>query len=93
MASGIRGLDDRFGGVNNARVTAEVTSPAGTVSQVMLPWSVEADGRYQATIQATEAGMYEVRVRSEQDGTTPVAAQPAYVEVAPSTSEYATVAQ
>ena len=80
--------DDRFAGVNNARVTAEITSPAGEISELTLPWSVDADGRYHATFPATAAGMYEVRVRSEQDGTAGIAAQSAYVEVAPSTSEY-----
>jgi hypothetical protein len=80
--------DNRFGGVNNARVTAEITSPDGNVSEVQLPWSVETDGRYQAAFPAPAAGMYEVRVRSEQDGAAAVVAQPAYAEVAPSTSEY-----
>jgi hypothetical protein len=80
--------DDRFIKVNDAAVQADVTSPTGEVTHVTLPWSADADGEYRATFPATQAGVYEVNVRGDRRNGGSVSAQPAYVEVAPSTSEY-----
>jgi uncharacterized membrane protein len=80
--------DERFGKVNDARVLADVTSPTGEVTQVALPWSADADGQYRATFPATMTGMYEVHAHAERAGAANVEANAAYVEVAPSTSEY-----
>ncbi|MEO5510124.1 MAG: hypothetical protein ABIV28_09260, partial [Longimicrobiales bacterium] len=80
--------DERFTKVNDARMTATVTSPAGEVSTVALPWSVEADGEYIATFQAPLAGLYEVSVSADRVGKPTIESRPAFAEVAPSTSEY-----
>jgi uncharacterized membrane protein len=79
--------DERFIKLNDARVEADVTSPTGVVTHVVLPWSVDADGEYRATFPATTAGLYEVNVRATREGKS-IDAATAYVDAAPSTSEY-----
>ena len=80
--------DARFMKVNDATIEADITSPTGVISHVVLPWSVDADGEYRATFPATVAGLYEVNVRAERGDGTAVSAAPAFVDAAPSTSEF-----
>ena len=79
--------DARHLRVNDARVTARVTSPTGTVSTLPMEWSVERDGEYRASFAPAEGGVYEVAMAALKDGK-PVGADTAYVEVAPSRAEY-----
>ena len=80
--------DERFMNINDAAVHATVTSPTGATTEVLLPWSVDADGEYRATFPAREAGLYEVSVRAERGTETIGSSRPSYVQVAASTSEY-----
>ncbi len=64
--------------VNDADVTARITSPNGDVSDLPLDWMVGQDGRYRATFTPREAGAYQVETsaRTSQDT---LAAEPAFV--------------
>lgn len=53
-------MDEDYVAVNNADVTAEVVSPSGTVVQVPMRWTVEADGQYEGSFIAEEEGTYSV---------------------------------
>ncbi|MGE4056597.1 MAG: hypothetical protein AB7F99_17540, partial [Vicinamibacterales bacterium] len=55
--------------VNDAQVTARVTSPDGTITDVPLEWTVAEDGQYQGTFVAEQPGLYEINgtaMRGEQ---------------------------
>ncbi|MBW3536072.1 MAG: hypothetical protein KY453_12805 [Gemmatimonadetes bacterium] len=51
-------------------MTARVTAPSGTVSEVPLEWSVDEDGLYAAGITPTETGDHQVGLTVERDGGT-----------------------
>jgi len=53
-------MDEDYVAVNNADVTAEVVSPTGSVLQVPMRWTVEADGQYEGGFVAEEEGTYTV---------------------------------
>jgi uncharacterized membrane protein len=50
--------DSAFVDVNNANVTAKVTSPSGKTSDVPLEWALREDGSYTGKFVADEAGVY-----------------------------------
>lgn len=54
-------VDPAFEEVNDATVTAQVTSPSGRVFDVPMEWTVSADGEYQGSFVPDEPGLYEVR--------------------------------
>lgn len=54
-------VDPAFVEVNDAKVTAQVTSPSGKVIDVPMEWSVSKDGEYRGSFVPDEAGLYEVR--------------------------------
>jgi len=54
--------DDRFIGVNDATVRANVTGPDGQVTEMPLAFAVDRDGEYTATFTAAQDGLYDVAV-------------------------------
>jgi uncharacterized membrane protein len=53
-------VDQAFVAVNDAQVTARVTAPDGTISDVPLEWTVAEDGKYEGTFVAEQPGLYEI---------------------------------
>jgi hypothetical protein len=60
--------DSGFFHVNDARVDALVTTPAGDTLSIPMEWTVERDGEYRATYRAPREGLYEVRVSALRGG-------------------------
>ncbi|UCF21271.1 MAG: hypothetical protein JSU87_07790 [Gemmatimonadota bacterium] len=60
--------DETFLHVNNAEVSARVTSPSGVTKQVPLNWSIEADGVYHVRYAASEEGLHRVGVEARKEG-------------------------
>ena len=63
-------VDPAFEEVNDATVTAQVTSPSGRVIDVPMEWTVSTDGEYRGSFLSDEPGLYEVRgsaVRQDAD--------------------------
>ncbi len=58
-------FDDRYLAVNDAVVRAIVTAPDGSISTLEPAWTVDVDGRYEASFVAAAAGFYDVRVTAE----------------------------
>ena len=54
-------VDPAFVEVNDARVSAVVTTPSGKIVEVPMEWSVTKDGEYRGTFVPDEPGRYEVR--------------------------------
>ena len=79
--------DSTFIEINDASVTATVTSPTGQVDQVPVEWTVERDGEYAVELRATEMGDYEVEVVAERDGV-PLGRAHTYLHVTDSDEEY-----
>jgi uncharacterized membrane protein len=80
-------VDPEYEGVNDARVTARITAPSGTVQTVSMDWSVERDGEYFGRFTPTEEGVHTVRVTGVEGGTTHGEGT-ASVLVAPSDEEF-----
>ena len=57
-----RVVDSIYMDVNDANVTAEVTTPSGSVSNVPLAWALRADGTYAGRFVAAEQGTYRFTV-------------------------------
>lgn len=79
--------DEAYLKVNNARVTANITSPSGTATEVPAEWTVDRDGEYHAGFTPTEQGLHEIAVNAVI-GEDTIAAPATYVDVAESRSEY-----
>lgn len=57
-----RVADSIYMDVNDATVTAEVTTPTGTVSSVPIGWTMREDGSYAGRFVTTESGTYRYSV-------------------------------
>ena len=79
--------DSTFIEVNDASVTATVTSPSGAVEVVPMEWTVEEDGEYAAEFRPSELGDYEITISAERNGAT-LGSDVTYVHAAPSDREY-----
>jgi hypothetical protein len=79
--------DDIYERMNNASVTADVTSPSGTHTKVPMEWSVDRDGEYRASIVPDEAGVYTVAVSATAPGK-PTTADTTYVQAAELGNEF-----
>jgi hypothetical protein len=79
--------DPAFVGVNNARVSAEVTSPSGRSQQVAMQWTGQRDGEYRGTFAADEDGVYRANVSAVRAGVD-LGSDDTYVRAAPSDNEY-----
>ena len=64
MTAGVR--DSAFVALNNARVTAHVQAPSGTMQTLNLDWDVEKNGVYATDLHPEEEGIYEVSVEASQ---------------------------
>lgn len=79
--------DSTFIEVNDASVTATVTSPSGAIEVVPMEWTVEEDGEYAAEFRPSELGDYEITISAERNGAT-LGSDVTYVHAAPSDREY-----
>ena len=61
-------LDDNFIEINNAAVTAIVTSPSGQTRGLEFNWTVNTDGEYTATFIPNEEGFHQIHVWAGRDG-------------------------
>ncbi len=58
--------DKSFNRMNNARVLAKITNPAGVTESRVLDWSGAQDGAYRSEINAGEPGLYQIEVDAAQ---------------------------
>ncbi|MDX1493650.1 MAG: hypothetical protein R3253_06310 [Longimicrobiales bacterium] len=79
--------DSTFIEVNDASVTARITSPSGSVQELPVGWTVERDGEYVVELRPDEIGDYEIEVVAARDGESMGSAS-SYLHVARSDDEY-----
>lgn len=79
--------DSTYLEVNDASVTARVTSPTGLVDELPVEWTVERDGEYTVELRPAELGDYEIEIAAERDGV-PLGSAHTYLHAAPSDDEY-----
>ncbi len=79
--------DERYIGVNNGDVVAQVTAPSGAVSEVPLGWTLERDGAYAGTYASQEEGLHRIEVTAAV-GDERYTSEASFVNVVPSTTEY-----
>ena len=60
-------LDAAYVEVNDAHVTATITTPKGRAVQVPMEWTVEHDGQYGASFTPDEPGTYAISVSAARD--------------------------
>lgn len=79
--------DSMFVDVNDAVVTATVTSPTGVVDELPVEWTVEEDGEYVVEFRPSELGDFEIELRAEREGAL-LGTDHAYLHAARSDDEY-----
>ena len=79
--------DSTYLEVNDATVTARVTSPSGLVEEYPAEWTVEEDGEYAVEFRPGELGDYEIELEAARDGV-PLGTDHGYVHAAPADDEY-----
>lgn len=79
--------DSTYIEVNDASVTARVTSPSGVVDELPVEWTVERDGEYAVEFRPAEMGDHEIELVAEREGVT-IGTDHTYVHAAPSDDEY-----
>ncbi len=79
--------DDRFIGVNDAKVTARVTGPDGRTTDMPLTFAVDCDGEYRASLTTAQDGLYDIAVEAARGKDAPQRAR-AFVRAAPDDCEY-----
>ncbi|MDH3270831.1 MAG: hypothetical protein OEN56_05830 [Gemmatimonadota bacterium] len=79
--------DSTFIDVNDASVTARVTSPSGIVDELPVEWTVERDGEYAVELRPAELGDYEIEIVAERAGA-PLGTAHTYLHAAPSDEEF-----
>lgn len=79
--------DSTYLEVNDADVTATVTSPSGVVDELPVEWTVEADGEYVVEFRPSEMGDYEIELEASRDGAT-LGIDQSVLHVARSDDEY-----
>jgi uncharacterized membrane protein len=75
-------------GINDGRVSAELTSPSGKVQTVPMEWTVEHDGEYRARFTPDEDGLYQIVASGTTKAGTDVGRGAGVLRVAPSDAEY-----
>lgn len=63
-------VDPAFLELNDAAVTARITAPDGTISDVPLSWDGEEAGEYRALVPTKATGWYEARLEATRGGQT-----------------------
>jgi uncharacterized membrane protein len=81
-------VNPEYKGINDGRVTAHVTSPAGKVEDVPMEWTVKKDGEYTAKFTPSEDGVFKVTVGGSDHEGKDVGRGTTNVRVAPSDAEY-----
>ena len=81
-------LDKEYKGVNDGRITAQITSPSGKTEDVPMEWTVEHDGEYRARFTPAEDGLYKISVGGLTGKGEDVGRGTAAMRVAPSDNEY-----
>jgi len=79
--------DHTFVELNDARVVARVTPPAGAPFDIPMQWTGERAGEYRATFAAAERGHYEVRADATR-GDTSFGSGVTHLRAAPGDAEY-----
>lgn len=79
--------DSTYLEVNDATVTARVTTPSGLVEQVPVDWTVERDGEYAVDFVPSEDGEYEIEVTATR-GDEVLGSDVTFLHTAPSDDEY-----
>ena len=79
--------DSTYIEVNDASVTARITSPTGLVEEVPVEWTVDRDGEYAVEFRPSEDGEYEVEITASRDGEV-LGTDQTYLYTAPSDDEY-----
>ncbi|HXW08123.1 MAG TPA: glutamine amidotransferase [Vicinamibacterales bacterium] len=80
-------VDKAFVELNDARVVAQVVTPAGGTLDVPLQWTGERNGQYRGSFVAPELGMYAVKVAAAREGQK-IGEGVAHVRAAPGDAEY-----
>ncbi len=80
-------VDDTFLEINDAQVTAKVTTPNGGAIDVPMQWTGERNGQYRGTFVTTDEGMYAARVEATR-ASKPLGAGETHVRAAPGDAEY-----
>src|SRR5581483_7712312 len=80
-------VDPEYKGIDNARITAHVTSPSGRTEDVPMEWTVKREGEYTARFTPDEDGIVRVRVGGTHD-VKDVGTGDMTIRVAPSDAEY-----
>jgi uncharacterized membrane protein len=73
--------------LNDASVTARVTRPGGSTTDVRLEWTGDRDGLYRGTFASSEPGTYEVAVDASK-GSAILGSSTTFVRANPSDAEY-----
>jgi uncharacterized membrane protein len=80
-------VDDTFLELNDAQVTAKITTPKGTIVDVPMQWTGERNGQYRGTFVSSEQGMYAATVDASRDGKA-IGQGQTHVRAAPGDAEY-----
>jgi hypothetical protein len=81
-------FDPEYKGINDGRITAQVTLPSGRIESVPMEWTVEQDGEYQARFTAAEDGLHRISVGGTGRDGRDVGRGTTSLRVAPSDAEY-----
>jgi uncharacterized membrane protein len=79
--------DSTYLEVNDATVTARITTPSGSVEQIPVEWTVEQDGEYAVDFVPAEDGEYEIEVTAAR-GEEVLGSDVTFLHTAPSDDEY-----
>lgn len=79
--------DSTYIEVNDATVTARITTPSGRIEQIPLEWTVERDGEYAVDFVPDEYGEYEIEVTATRNGEL-LGSDVTFLRTGPSDDEY-----
>jgi len=79
--------DSTYLELNDADVTARITSPSGASYELPVEWSVETDGEYSVDFRPGEMGDYAIELLAERQGVG-LGSDHAVLHAAPSDDEY-----
>jgi len=80
-------VDKSFVELNDARVVAHVTDPAGNTTDVPMQWTGEKSGEYRGTLTTNGEGVYAANVEASRDGKA-LGSGMLHVRAAPGDGEY-----
>jgi hypothetical protein len=80
-------VDENFVELNDASVTAHVTSPDGAIVDVPMQWSGERSGEYLAKLPTSAQGWYEAKIEARRGGKS-IGNTITHLRAAPGDAEY-----